>query len=136
MKNELYGRWREGGISSSVYDYSKGDNRFMTDGLRELEGIDREKLVLNMQKNLTDIIENANMDLKQVSRISGISADKIRMASKAKEDRIAFKWNEYLSLLFVFWKSKKARMEVEERGLFPRELKNALSVNRNAHLNK
>ena len=45
----------------------------------------------------------------------------------------ALKWSEYMSILFVIWNNDIGKGILDERGLFPEELKQALSVNRNAH---
>ena len=43
------------------------------------------------------------------------------------------KWSEFMSILFFIWNNEIGRTLLETKGLFPKELKKAMSINRNAH---
>ena len=45
--------------------------------------------------------------------------------------RRKMKWSEYMSILFVLSGNEKGNAMVEEMGLFPDELKNAMAVKNN-----
>ena len=51
---------------------------------------------------------------------------------KVSEGTMRFRWSEYLTLLFIFW-NNSTREKVEEKGLFPKVLKEAMATNHNAH---
>ena len=87
-----------------------------------------------MQKALPPIMEQLELTDEVLARKSGIAKERIRNAKKAADMEKFLKWSEYLTLLFIFWTSERGRSLVEKEGLFPKELKDALSVNRNVHL--
>ena len=105
----------------------------MPEGFDEMEKIDREKLIDDMQQSLSLIMDKAGWSKDALSKFSGISADKIHMPKNRAKAARRLKWSEYLTLLFIFWKNARVRNIVEEKGLFPKELRSVLSVNRNAH---
>ena len=102
---------------------------------KELENIDRTDLVDKMEQALPLVMDSLGLCDTSLSKMSGISQDKIRRA-RSKKSRYNLKWSEYLTLLFIFWNNDKSRYLVEKNGLFPKELKDILSTNRNAHSSK
>ena len=105
-------------------------------GLKELESVDRESLILKMQEEMVDIMEKSQMTKARVLELSGINAEKMRAICNGRSIKSRLKWNEYLSLLFIFWKNDKSRLIVEEKGLFPKELKNVMLINRTEHISE
>ena len=103
----------------------------MSERLKEMEGLDREKLISMMGQALPDMIEKADMTEESLSIKSGIGIDKIQMAIRG--DAGSLKWSEYLALLFIFWKNEACRDMVEDKGMFPKQLKEVFSINRNVH---
>ena len=91
--------------------------------------------------NRTELVGKMAEELPQIRKILGISdggvAAKIGMDPKkykAVEKGLRdLQWPEYMSLVFLFWSNEEGREALEEKGLFPEALKNALSINRNAH---
>ena len=98
-------------------------------GLKGLEELDRGKLIESMQSELPEM---GVLDLtdERLSDMSGIGMDRLRAA---KRGSLGLKWSEYLTLLFIFWKNDRSRHLIEEKGLFPKELKEAMATNRYAH---
>ena len=95
-----------------------------------LGNVDREALPRSMGEALPGLREELGVSVNALSRKSGVSAARI---SGAERGVAPLKWGEYLSILSLFWESEKGRRAVEGLGLFPKELKEAFSVNRNAH---
>ena len=95
-----------------------------------LESLDREGLVKDLTAALPEIRGQFQISYDDLERATNIGAKRI---SAFEEGRQRPKWSEYLSILFVLWANEKSRGVVEEKGLFPEELKLAFSVNRNAH---
>lgn len=102
-----------------------------TKGLKELESLDRSRLVRKMQEVLPDMREELGLHLDTISEMSGIDIGYLREVENGKRE---MSWRHFLTLLFIFWGSDKSREMIEEKGLFPEELKQALSVNRNIHI--
>ena len=100
-------------------------------GLRELEGLDRGSLARKMQESLPYMREELGIGLETISEMSGIDFEALKGMEDRKQD---MSWGNFLALLFIFWGSEKSREMIEEKGLFPEELKKALSVNRNMHI--
>lgn len=83
-----------------------------------------------MAAELPGIREALHLTLEELAEKAGVKGEKLR---QAEEGRRNLKWSEYMSLLFVIWNNDTGRGMVESRGLFPDALKEAMSVNRNAH---
>ena len=99
----------------------------MTDALDGLKQLDRDALMEQMAKELPQIRESLKISVEDLAEKTGVDA------AKLKSGKRKFKWSEYMSILFVIWNNDIGRGILESRGLFPDELKAALSVNRNAH---
>lgn len=97
------------------------------DGLRSL---DRESLIEKMAKELPDIRRQLNVTQEALAEKTGVDVAKIKAAESGKR---ALKWSEFMSILFVIWNNDIGKGILDSKGLFPEELKKALSVNRNAH---
>ena len=95
-----------------------------------LETIDKDELIRILIEALPEIKEQLGLEYADLERATNIGAKRI---SAFEEGRQRPRWSEYLSLVFVLWRDEKGRGMVEEKGLFPEELKLAFSVNRNAH---
>jgi len=102
----------------------------MADVLEGLKKLDREALMNRMAAELPEIRESLNVTIDALAEKTGIDAAKLKASENGKR---ALKWSEYLSLVFVIWNNNIGRGLLDSKGLFPDELKNALSVNRNAH---
>ena len=98
--------------------------------MQELEALDRDKLIQKMTQALPEIRENFNLTCEDLERATNIGAKRI---TAFEEGRQMPKWSEYLSIVFVLWTNESSRGILDEKGLFPVELKRAFSVNRNAH---
>ena len=96
----------------------------------QLENLDRKGLSKALADALPEIRERMGISHGDLERATNIGSKRI---AAFEEGRQTPKWSEYLSLLFVFWSNEKSRGIIEEEGLFPEELKQAFSVNRNAH---
>lgn len=79
---------------------------------------------------LPEIRERFHLSCDDLERATNIGAKRI---AAFEEGRQVPKWSEYLSLVFVLWANERCRSVLDEKGLFPMELKRAFSVNRNAH---
>lgn len=97
------------------------------DGLKQL---DRDSLMEKMAVDLPEIRKQLKVSQEDMAEKTGVDAAKIKAVESGKRK---FKWSEYMSILFVIWNNDIGRGILDSRGLFPEELKAALSVNRNAH---
>jgi len=97
------------------------------DGLRQL---DRDALMGRMADALPQIRGQLDISQEALAEKTGVDAAKIKAAENGKRN---LKWSEYMSILFVIWNNDIGKGILDENGLFPEELKKALSVNRNAH---
>ena len=100
------------------------------DALAGLRSIDREALMEKMAEELPDIRVQLDVTQDALAEKTGVDAAKIRAAENGKR---AFKWSEFMSILFVIWNNDIGRGILDSKALFPEELKKALTVNRNAH---
>lgn len=100
------------------------------DALDELRTLDREALMERMAGELPDIRMQLSVSQEALAEKTGVDAAKIKAAENGKR---GFKWSEFMSILFVIWNNDIGKGILDEKGLFPEELKKALSVNRNAH---
>lgn len=97
------------------------------DGLKSL---DREALMEKMAEELPDIRNQLKVTQEALAEKTGVDVAKIKAAESGKR---ALKWSEFMSILFVIWNNDIGKGILDSKGLFPEELKKALSVNRNAH---
>lgn len=100
------------------------------DALKKFGNLDREALMERMAAELPDIRESLQVSLTELSDKTGMDEGRLRAAENGKRK---LKWSEYMTILFVLWNNDIGRGLLESRGLFPQELKEAMSVNRNAH---
>ena len=98
--------------------------------MTELEALDRAELMTRLTRALPEIRSSYGLSLDDLERATGIG---VRRLKAFEEGRQAPKWSEYLTIIFVLWSNESSRPILDEKGLFPMELKRAFSVNRNAH---
>ncbi len=98
--------------------------------MEELKTLDREKQIEKLVKELPEIRAKFHLTCEDVERAVNIGAKRI---AAFEEGRQTPKWSEYLSIVFMLWTNDSCRGILDEKGLFPMELKKAFSVNRNAH---
>ena len=100
------------------------------DALDGLKTLDRDALVRQMAEALPQIRRRFDISQEELAEKTGVDAAKIKAAEKGRRD---LKWSEFMSILFVIWNNDIGKGVLDDKGLFPEELKKALSVNRNAH---
>lgn len=100
------------------------------DALDGLKQLDRDALVERMAVELPGIRKDLKVTQEALAEKTGVDATRIKSVENGKKK---LKWSEFLSILFVVWNNNMGRGMLDSRGLFPEELKKALSVNRNAH---
>lgn len=100
------------------------------DALDELRSLDKEALMERMAGELPDIRMQLNVSQEALAEKTGVDVAKIKAAENGKR---GLKWSEFMSILFVIWNNDIGKGILDNKGLFPEELKKALSVNRNAH---
>ena len=98
--------------------------------MQELEALDREELIARLTEALPEIREAFKLSYEDLERATGIGAKRL---AAFEEGRQVPKWSEFLSIVFVLWANENCRAVLDEKRLFPVELKRAFSVNRNAH---
>lgn len=96
----------------------------------ELNNIDRDTLIEKMTAEIRTLGEMFGLSDVDIAEKSGMDE---RQLSAVIKGETKMKWSEYLALLFLFWRNEKSRKVIEEKGLFPVELKRAMSVNRTLH---
>ena len=101
-----------------------------TEAIDKLRDLDKGGLVKKLAECLPEIREELRLTCDDMERTTGIGAKRV---SAFEEGRQVPKWSEYLSIVFVLWANECSRGVLEVRGLFPEELKEAFSINRNAH---
>ena len=101
-----------------------------SDALDGLKTLDREALLQSMAAELPEIRKRLSVTQEALAEKTGVDVGKIKGAESGKRK---LKWSEFMSILFVIWNNNIGRGILENKGLFPEELKKALSVNRNAH---
>ncbi len=98
--------------------------------MEELRTLDREKQIQKLVQELPGIRAKFNLSCDDIERATNIGAKRV---AAIEEGRQLPKWSEYLSIVFMLWINDSCRGILDEKGLFPMELKRAFSVNRNAH---
>ena len=96
----------------------------------ELNTLDRDKLMLKMASELPEISGQMKMTPSDIAWRTGLDGNRLSMMVSGKRK---MKWSEYLSILFFLWDDEKGRRIVEKQGLFPKPLRKAMAINRNAH---
>ena len=102
----------------------------MADALEGLKLLNRDELMSRMAAELPQIREELNLTVDALAEKTGVDEQKLKATENGKRN---LKWSEFMSILFVIWNNDIGRGILDSRGLFPDELKKALSVNRNAH---
>lgn len=92
--------------------------------------IKQMQLAILLADAFPDIQKLIGISYEEISDLTGVDIDKI---SKIADREYIPVWNEYMSLIFLFMTNDKSRSFVLEKGLFPDELKDALSINRKVH---
>ena len=92
--------------------------------------LDRDALTEHMAAELPEIRKQLKISQEELAEKTGVDAAKIRSAENGKR---TLKWSEYMSILFVIWSNDIGKGIIDDKGLFPEELKKVMSVNRNAH---
>lgn len=100
--------------------------------MEAMEYIDKEKLIEKLVKELPDIKERLAITNDDLEDMTNIGAKRI---AAFEEGRQEMKWSEYLSIVFVLWSNDVSKGILDEKGLFPPEMRRAFSVNKNAHRN-
>ena len=91
---------------------------------------DRTAIADKMAKALPGIRKALGISCEELAKKAGI---RVSHLLDAESGRGTLLWNEYMSLLFVLWSNEVGKGLIEEKGLFPQALKQAMSVNRNVH---
>ncbi|MBO6127350.1 MAG: hypothetical protein J6P79_00480 [Pseudobutyrivibrio sp.] len=92
--------------------------------------LNKEKLTEKFTMELPGILEELELSVDKLSTISGISLDKLLEVCNGSR---AIMWNEFMSVLFILWRNDRGRTLIEKKNLFPEELKEVLSINKNEH---
>lgn len=92
--------------------------------------LDKEVLMEKMASRLPQICGELDLTITRFVWRTGFDKERIGQIVSGKR---RMKWSEYMSILFVLWDDEKGRESVEKWGLFPDALKEAMSVNHNAH---
>ncbi len=98
--------------------------------LQELNTIDRDTLMERMARELPHISGEMGTTPIGIAYRTGLDKERMELLVSGRRK---MKWSEYMSILFILWDDDKGREMVEQKGLFPDALKNAMKVNRNAH---
>ena len=100
-----------------------------TEDLR-ISQLDKEKLTEKFTSELPGILEKLDLSVDKLSRISGLDTDKLLEVYNGSR---VIMWNEFMSVLFILWRNDQGRRLIEEKNLFPDELKEIMSINKNEH---
>ena len=93
-----------------------------------LEKIDRSALMEQLARDLPIISGEMGVNPTEIAWRTGLDKERVELIVSGKRK---MKWSEYLSILFVLRDDDKGRELVDERGLFPDELKTAMTGSRN-----
>ncbi|MBQ9361214.1 MAG: hypothetical protein IJT96_09295 [Lachnospiraceae bacterium] len=99
----------------------------------EMNGLDRNSLMKKLLAELPEIGEEAGLSSGEIGWRAGMPGDRMHQLA---EGRRTMRWSEYMSILFVLWSDDKGRVVLDRKGLFPVALRNAMSVNRNDHVDR
>ena len=89
--------------------------------------IDRKGLAKLMARELPDIRCRLSLLREDLEEKTNIGTKRIVAIEEGRQE---MKWSEFLSVVFILWSDEDGRKLLDEKGLFPEELKNAMSVNR------
>ncbi len=87
--------------------------------------IDRKGLARRMAAELPDIRRRLSLLREDLEEKTNIGSRRI---AAIEEGRQEMKWSEVLSVMFILWSDEDGRRLLDEKGLFPEELKRAMSV--------
>ena len=95
-----------------------------------MELVDKKELAHQMVESLPEIRRSLGISCGDIEKMTGIGEKRV---IAIEEGRQKMRWREFLSILFVLWSDVEGAVLMEEKGLFPQELKQAFSMNRNEH---
>ena len=90
--------------------------------------IDRKGLAKRMAAELPDIRKRLSLLREDLEDKTNIGSRRI---AAIEEGRQEMKWSEFLSVVFILWSDEGGRMLLEEKELFPEELKKAMQYKEN-----
>lgn len=97
---------------------------FLTDKIKQMQ------LSIAMAESFLDIVNLLDIGDEEIADLTGVELGKIR---KIYDREYIPAWNEYMALIFLFVTNEKSRNFVIEKGLYPKELREAMSINRKIH---
>ncbi|MBR1598085.1 MAG: helix-turn-helix transcriptional regulator [Lachnospiraceae bacterium] len=98
--------------------------------MEEMNRVDKEALIGKLTDNLEELLKENGLDIEALGKMAGIEVSRI---NRIVSGSVKMKWSEYLSIVFVLWSSAEGKKILENYGLFPSELREAFSVDRNEH---
>ncbi len=100
----------------------------MKDGTHaEFQEIDKERLIDVLTEELPVLRAKIGLSQDDLSSIIGISR---QTYSSIETKKRRMSWNTYLSLILVFEKNEKTKNLLDAIGAFPKELMEALQIDR------
>lgn len=94
-----------------------------------MKQVNKEDLIERLVHELPILRARLYMTQDEVGEMAGLS----RQTYSALETRKRrMTWSNFMALLFVFYYNPVTREEIENKGVFPEELKNALMINHRA----
>ncbi len=94
-----------------------------------MKQVNKEDLIERLVHELPILRARVDMTQDEVGEMAGLS----RQTYSALETRKRrMTWSNFMALLFVFYYNPVTREEIENKGVFPEELKNALMINHRA----
>jgi hypothetical protein len=96
----------------------------------DLQDVKKEELINKLTILLPELCEKMNLTVERLESITEIERDDLISVENGNRKLL---WNEYLSILFVLWRDDCGRRFIEEKGLFPDELKDIMTINRKTH---
>ncbi len=100
----------------------------------ENKALNKENLLKIMTDNLPALRAKLGLSQDEVSNIIGISRQTYCAIETQKRK---MSWNNFISLLFLFWYNEKTKVLVSAIDVFPEELQTTLSCgNQGNHVSK
>lgn len=100
----------------------------MKDGtLADIREIDKERLIDILTEELPVLRAKIGLSQEDLSGIIGISR---QTYSSIETKKRRMSWNTYLSIILFFENNERTKDLLEVIGVFPKELKNVLNVDR------
>lgn len=91
-----------------------------------MDQINKEELIGKFIYELPILRARIDMTQDEISEIAGLS----RQTYSALETRKwKMTWTNFMALLFFFYFNPETRTDIENAGLFPKNLKDAMSIN-------